>query len=212
SDSVTYAGTLSGGGALEKNGAGTLTLSGNNSGYAGATTINAGTLALGSAHALGNGSITFAGNNTVLEATTSITISSPLIEINAGVSATFAATSGNTLTLAQTAASLNGGAGTTIHFGSASDLGTVVLAGPAAVDPGTAGAVDGGTLKIGSFGTSVIGNLKGGLTVGSSGTPAILDLNGNATAVWNLSGTSAGVITNTAPAPFPPTPNPATPP
>ncbi len=51
SDAVTYAGVMSGSGALTKAGAGTLTLSGTNT-YTGATTVSAGTLRLGSADAL----------------------------------------------------------------------------------------------------------------------------------------------------------------
>ena len=46
SDSLTYAGIISGTGALSTNGAGTLTLTGSNT-YTGGTTINAGTLQLG---------------------------------------------------------------------------------------------------------------------------------------------------------------------
>src|SRR5262249_61716505 len=42
SDSVTYAGALSGGGALQQNGPGTVTLSGNNGGYTGPATSHAG--------------------------------------------------------------------------------------------------------------------------------------------------------------------------
>ena len=46
SDSFSYAGLISGAGALTKSGAGTLTLTGSNS-YAGGTTISAGTLQIG---------------------------------------------------------------------------------------------------------------------------------------------------------------------
>lgn len=47
--STTYSGILSGPGLLNKSGSGTLTLTGNNT-YAGTTTVNAGTLSLGSAY------------------------------------------------------------------------------------------------------------------------------------------------------------------
>ncbi|WP_174247511.1 autotransporter-associated beta strand repeat-containing protein, partial [Methylocapsa sp. S129] len=46
SDSVTFAGVISGSGGLQQNGAGTLTLTGANT-YSGGTTINAGTLYIG---------------------------------------------------------------------------------------------------------------------------------------------------------------------
>ena len=58
---TTYSGILSGDGSLTKAGAGTLTLSGNNS-YTGGTTLGAGTLSLGGANAIGtSGTITFSG-------------------------------------------------------------------------------------------------------------------------------------------------------
>lgn len=60
SDSVSYSGAIAGTGTLEKKGAGTLTLSGNNS-YTGATTVTEGTLTISHANALGTG----AGNTTV---------------------------------------------------------------------------------------------------------------------------------------------------
>jgi autotransporter-associated beta strand protein len=55
----TFSGLVIGNGALTKNGTGWLTLGGNNT-YAGATTINAGTLEIGAAGRLGGG--TYAGN------------------------------------------------------------------------------------------------------------------------------------------------------
>jgi autotransporter-associated beta strand protein len=51
--SGTYSGNMSGIGALTKNGSGSVTLSGSNS-YSGATTVNAGTLTLGSNTAIGD--------------------------------------------------------------------------------------------------------------------------------------------------------------
>lgn len=62
----TYAGTISGSGAVEKAGAGTLTLAPSAAGgntYAGGTTISAGTLAVGADNALGatSGGLTFNG-------------------------------------------------------------------------------------------------------------------------------------------------------
>jgi autotransporter-associated beta strand protein len=56
-----YAGTISGSGSVTKTGAGMLTLTGSNS-YAGATTVNAGTLAFSSFNALGSPT---AGNSTI---------------------------------------------------------------------------------------------------------------------------------------------------
>ena len=54
----TYAGTLSGAGALTKSGSGNLTLSGNNSGYSGAVTVGAGKVSVAANSALGTGAVT----------------------------------------------------------------------------------------------------------------------------------------------------------
>ncbi|MDD5085401.1 MAG: autotransporter-associated beta strand repeat-containing protein, partial [Candidatus Omnitrophica bacterium] len=64
--STTYSGILSGDGALTKNGTGTFTLSGANT-YTGGTTLNAGTLNINNAWAIGVSTFTIAGgtiNNT----------------------------------------------------------------------------------------------------------------------------------------------------
>ncbi|MCL2041064.1 MAG: autotransporter-associated beta strand repeat-containing protein [Bacteroidales bacterium] len=72
-NSSTFAGKISGTGGISKSGSGTLTLTGANS-YTGATTINAGTLALGTngtiANSLGvtlynSGKLSIAGNKTI---------------------------------------------------------------------------------------------------------------------------------------------------
>src|SRR5207247_1035475 len=57
SNSVSIAGVAAGAGGLTKNGAGTLTLTGNNT-FTGSTTIAAGTLNANSSAALGDGSVT----------------------------------------------------------------------------------------------------------------------------------------------------------
>ncbi|MEI8315598.1 MAG: autotransporter-associated beta strand repeat-containing protein, partial [Verrucomicrobiota bacterium] len=63
--STVYSGILSADGALVKNGAGTLTLSGINN-YSGGTTLSNGWLALGNNNALGSGSLTMAGGTLML--------------------------------------------------------------------------------------------------------------------------------------------------
>jgi fibronectin-binding autotransporter adhesin len=57
----TFAGDVSGAGAMTKAGAGTLTLTGNNSGLTGATNLNGGTLAIGAATNIGSGTLAFDG-------------------------------------------------------------------------------------------------------------------------------------------------------
>jgi autotransporter-associated beta strand protein/T5SS/PEP-CTERM-associated repeat protein len=79
SNSSTFSGVISGTGTLTKKGAGTLTLSGNNS-YTGGTTISGGIIALGNANALG-----VAG---------SVTMTSGTLDLN-GQSVTLGAISGS---------------------------------------------------------------------------------------------------------------------
>ena len=57
----TFAGNLTGAGALTKAGAGVLTLSGTNSGMTGITNLNGGTIAIGSAANIGAGNLAFNG-------------------------------------------------------------------------------------------------------------------------------------------------------
>jgi uncharacterized protein with beta-barrel porin domain len=185
----TLASNITGAGAIAVN-AGNLTLSGNNASYSGTATLTAGSLTLGSANALGTGGVTFAGNNTALFATTSTTVNGP-VTANTVSSATIGATAGNTLSLT---GNVTASATTTLHFGSATDTGTVLLQ-PANLSNLQAAVIDGGTLKVGNFNAvTVLGFAQ--MTVGSGTTPATLDVNGNGVAANNLTGTSAGTITN----------------
>ncbi|ACB76017.1 autotransporter-associated beta strand repeat protein [Opitutus terrae PB90-1] len=67
SNDFTYSGTISGSGTVVQNGPGAVTLSGNNS-YTGSTTINLGTLKLGSAGSAGNGPLGTIAAGTVVNA------------------------------------------------------------------------------------------------------------------------------------------------
>jgi fibronectin-binding autotransporter adhesin len=142
--------------------------------------------------------VTFTGNSALEGAFTGTLANS--LTINSGLSPTLEATSGNTFTLASSSIAFEGGAGTTVHFGSAADTGTMVLAPTGVVTAAPAGAasIDGGTVKLGNpLGSAVISGLEGGLTVGSGTAQATLDLNGQPTTAWNLTGNANGVITST---------------
>jgi fibronectin-binding autotransporter adhesin len=206
----TYAGLLEDGTGLSliKTGAATLTITGNSlvgntvpepNTYSGGTTIAAGEISIGATTALGTGTVTFNGGSggSTLESTATGTLGNS-ITINVGSSATIETTSSQTLTLGAGGIVADGGVGTTLHFGSSTDTGTLVLAsGVVGVDSTGAVAIDGGTLQLGSVsGAFLVNNLRAGMTVGSGATTATLDIDGRATTPWNLTGTSAGVITN----------------
>ncbi len=188
--------TISGSGYLQIMGLGTTTL-GDADSYAGGTQILGGTLAIGNMSALSTGAVSFVagGASPVLQS-----VSGPLsnaIDIEAGAGATIGAEKGDTLSLNGPFTD-NGGAGTTLHFGSTGDTGEVLFdpSSDGGVAADSALSVDGGTLIIGDFAASqVVGAMAGGVAVGPGTTTATLDIHGNATTLPNLTG-SSGVITN----------------
>jgi autotransporter-associated beta strand protein len=72
--STTYSGALTGAGSLAKSGTGTLTLSGANS-HTGGTTVNAGTLLIGHASALGSSALTLGGGTLASSSSAARTLS-----------------------------------------------------------------------------------------------------------------------------------------
>jgi autotransporter-associated beta strand protein len=175
----------------------TLVLSGTNT-YTGGTTFNAGSISIGNISALGTGSVNFGGSSAALESTVTGSLANA-ININAG-SATIGATAGQTLTIGAIAPiTYTAGAGTTLHFGSVADTGTVVLNASVGslISVGGAISVDGGTLQFGAVnGGFFVNSALGGLTVGSGPTAATLDVNGISTTANNLTGASFGIILN----------------
>jgi len=97
---ANWSGVLSGGGALAKTGAGTLTLSGANT-YSGGTFVNQGTLLLANAAALGGGTLSMAAGTT-LDFAQGYTLNQPIalagdpaINVNAGLTSTLTGTIGD---------------------------------------------------------------------------------------------------------------------
>ncbi len=93
SDSNTYAGVISGSGSLQKSGAGTLSLTDNNS-YTGQTFLNQGTISISQDANLGTGGLTFNGG--VLQNSANLTINRTAT-LNVG-NGTFFTDAGTTLT------------------------------------------------------------------------------------------------------------------
>jgi autotransporter-associated beta strand protein len=160
----TYSGEMSGAGALVKEGAGNVTLSGANT-YAAGTTITAGTLALGSADAIGSsGTISFGGgtlrfseNNTTDYSARFSNAASQQVKID---------TDGQNVVLAS---NLTSSGGSFEKLG----LGTVTLSGTNTYSGGT--AVSAGSLLVnGSLANSAVTVGNGGTLGGSGSLGALL--------------------------------------
>jgi autotransporter-associated beta strand protein len=186
SDTIAYAGLLSGSGSLAQTGTGTLTLTGLNS-YTGGTTISAGTLQIGSGGSLASGgALAVNGGTFDLNGQTqtvgalsgsggSITLGTGALTTSSPTSTTLASVIGGsgsvskagTGTLTLSAANTYAG-GTTISGGALNVAGTI----------GTVSVASGGTLagtgKVGA--TSVASG--GTLSPGTSGTPGTLTMTG----------------------------------
>src|SRR5271165_3906096 len=184
-DSTSFAGVIFGTGALTKQGTGTLTLSGANT-YLGATTVDAGTLALGS-----GGSIASSSGLTLFAAGVGFDISAggnQTIQDLSGVAGSTINLGANTLT-AGTANSTSfagviSGTGGLTKQGS----GTLTLSGANTYLGAT--TVDAGTLALGLGGSIASSS---GLTLFASGTGFDISAGGNET-IKDLSGVAGSTI------------------
>ncbi|MDB5806558.1 MAG: autotransporter protein, partial [Betaproteobacteria bacterium] len=192
SDNISYGGAISGGGSLAKQGAGMLTLTGNNINYSGFTNISRGTLAFNNSNALGTGQVRISGGAT-LRASASATLAN-LLEFDPG-GTNVAAGGGALLDLQGTLNFVNG----LLKFGSATDNGTVMLSSASA--PGNVAnasvEVAGGTLRMGNANGALVAAGASSFTVD---TGATVDLNNISTTIGNLQGTGGTVRTGNNPA------------
>ena len=189
----TLSGALSGAGSLVKNGVGTATISTSNS-FSGGTVLNAGTLEVGNASALGTGSLT-AASNSVLQATASATLANAVV-LSSGATLTVN-DNGNALgvngAVSGSGSLSKNGAGTLTLGGNNSYTGsTVVNAGVLALNGSNSTT---GALTVNSGATVKVGNANAlGSSAVTVNSGAAVDLAGNNLTEASIAGT--GKVTN----------------
>ena len=192
SDSVTYAGNIDGSGDVTKLGAGTLTLDGDNT-FTGVAQINAGTLAVASAGALGSGTsqptISFGGGTLQYTSGNRVDYSG---QISSAASQPIRI---DTNSEAVTFATGLAGDGSTLEKLGA---GTLTLSGSSSYTGGT--TVSGGTLDVTAGGA--IAHSSAALAIGTgTGTGAVVVSGGSVTvgdATLGRDASSAGTLTMTS--------------
>jgi fibronectin-binding autotransporter adhesin len=213
SDTITVGNLLSGTGSLTQAGTGTVILSGANS-YSGATSLQAGTLQIDNATALGTSNVTLSGGS--LRSTVTTTHFNGVAWVLGSINSTMSAAPGTELTLTGFINVLSQLGPAALRFGAPGDTGTVNFNSTSGSFAGGASgsllAVEFGTLRAGSallpfyasrlaqtridagatldfngasFGANAIINLQGAGTLANSGTTRI------------QSGDFAGTITGT---------------
>ncbi len=190
---TTFAGTISGTGALDKTGAATLTLSGANT-YSGGTTLSTGTLTLGNAGALGSGTLAMAAGTTLdflgsYTVNNAVTLSGdPTFNVNTGLTTTWTGSISN---------------GTVAGVLNKTGPGTLVLtaantySGGSTLSAGTLVAKNGSALGTGAISNSAALQLdfasNGTLANSLSGTGSLTNT-GNVVTTLSASGSSEGAV------------------
>ena len=183
-------GDISGGGGFTKAGAGTSTLSGNNS-YGGATAINAGTLAVSGGSAIPDGSAVTLAN--VSGVTLSVGTSETAASLTGG------GASGGTVALGANNLTVGG---TTTYSGAVTGTGKLIRAGAGTLTLNTAGAIgssfttriEGGTVDFNRGGATLVGIIGSGNSIELAG--GTLQLTANLQANFGVTFNALNVSAN----------------
>lgn len=191
SDDVTFGNMVTGSGTMVKKGTGTLILTGTRS-HTGYLNLEAGTVQVDSAPALGSSMLRFTGGT--LRTTSTMSLARPAFFMD-GVAGRIAAAAGTTLTMT---GNFDLRAGAAMHFGSATDTGTIVIDTSGGGRTGAGGSVwiDGGTVRAAATGgVNVLEFLmRGPNVVTHLQAGALLDMNSQPTTINDLRG--AGTLRN----------------
>lgn len=210
---TTFGGTISGTGGIVKQGAGTFTLSGTHT-YTGGTTVNAGTLALGSGGSLApTGAVLLAVPGSTLDlsaagaqsigplfgvAGSSVLLGAGALTIAPSGSSSFGGTIGGTAGIVINGTGTETFTGTNIYIGGTSiQSGTLALgSGGALAGSGALTLASGGTFDISAGGNQTIGALAGAggtIKLGAS----MLDVSGSGGGSFDGVIQGTGRVTNT---------------
>lgn len=171
-------------GTVVKTGDGTLALTAANPFLGLSLTVNAGTIEIGHAGAIGGTSVVLNGGG--LRAAVDATLTG-FLTVNANTDATISAAAGTTLTLA--GLNIDLGTNGTVTFGSTGDTGTVALASPAMSPPANVNLhIAGGTLRTDTDAFGINSPVLASTRIDAGAT---LNLNGFDAALKNLSGAGA---------------------
>jgi autotransporter-associated beta strand protein len=175
-DSTSFGGVISGTGGVTKQGAGTLTLGGDNN-FGGTLTIDGGTVAIGATGSMASASLNLATAGTTFDVSAA---SNPVIQDLSGVAGTAVSLGANTLTFGTGNSTIFGGVITGAGGLFKEGTGTITLTGANTFSGGV--FIDDGTLALGAGGSMVsatsvfVNGGSAGFSIANAGNQTVQNL------------------------------------